>query len=126
MCRARPRHFAVLLPRRPRSALARHRIARAIPEGPRSARRRLVDPRSREGKGRELAKGVADIDAGVGPDRAFHRPLVVVNEQARRGKVSQPLLHHIELDRCRDAVCRATADPSLVIDRRALTAKSAL
>ena len=63
--RARPRDPAMLLPRRPRIALARHRAARTIPEGPCAARRRLVDPRSREGEGRQLAAGVAPLVARV-------------------------------------------------------------
>src|SRR5689334_20146916 len=48
----------MLLPRRPRAALARHRAARPIPEGPCAARRRLVGPRSRQGAGRQLARRV--------------------------------------------------------------------
>jgi hypothetical protein len=50
--------------------------------------------------------------------RSFHRPLVVVDEQARRHTgEGQLLLHRIELKRGPDAVGRATAKLALVVHR---------
>ena len=51
----RPCRAAMLLPRRPRAALARARTARAIPERPRAAGRRLVAARSGAGARRSAA-----------------------------------------------------------------------
>ncbi len=55
-CRnARPRRAAMLLPRRPRAALARARAARAVPQGLRAPGRRLVAARPGQGEGGHAA-----------------------------------------------------------------------
>src|SRR6185437_14363742 len=59
---------------------------------------------------------IANLRAGVAFDRAFHRALVVVNEQPRRHE----LLLLIELDCPSNCIGRATAELALVVYRRAL------
>ena len=66
---ARPRRPAMLLPRRPRAALARARAARAVPEGLHAGAGRLVAARSRQGAAGDAQAGALAgqpcADAGI-------------------------------------------------------------
>ena len=66
---------------------------------------------------------IANLSARVAPDCAFHRPLIVINEKARRLENRQTLLHHVEFESRRDGVRRAAADLPLVVDLRTLRPK---
>ena len=59
---ARSRRAAMLLPRRPRAALARARAARAVPQGLHAGTGRLVAARSRQGtRGHAQAGAIAQV-----------------------------------------------------------------
>ena len=61
---------------------------------------------------------VADPRPGIHRHRVLHGPFVVVDEQARRREVGGvPDLGTVELDRPRDCIARAAADPALVVGR---------
>ena len=62
---ARPRRAAMLLPRRPRAALARARAARAVSEGLYAGAGRLVVARSRQGEAASAAAGALANRAGL-------------------------------------------------------------
>src|SRR5208283_4855048 len=72
---------------------------------------------------RDALYAVADLRARVAAHRAFHRPLIVVDEQPRWHEVAHPLLQQIKLQRPGDGVGRATTDAPLVANSGALRAK---
>src|SRR5439155_26661697 len=67
---------------------------------------------------------IADHRAGIRVHTAFHRALIVVDEQTRRHEVRRlTFLHAVELDRRADGVSRAGTDATLVVDGRAMLAQ---
>src|SRR5882672_7470484 len=66
---------------------------------------------------------VADHRAIVERDCSLHRAFVVIDEKPRRYERLAFLFHLIELNRGANCVCSATAQVSLVVNRRTLAAQ---
>src|ERR1035437_2774115 len=63
---------------------------------------------------------VPDLSAAVGRDAAFDDTFVVVNEEPGRRELRQALFLLVEFNRAGDRICRATAQLSLIVYRRAV------
>lgn len=70
---------------------------------------------------RDRFKAVADLRATIGIDRVLERPLIIIDEKARRSEgLRMFLLHLVELNGRGDRVSRAAVEMALIVNGRAM------